>query len=122
MHSVKKQAGMTILGWLLIILGAATTAVLAMRLIPHYIDYRTVITVVDALPQSQVHKMSKGSIRDNLKKRFRINNVRSLDYKEIIRIERDRSKTLLVVDYEVREAAVGNADIVLRFNETFEYD
>ena len=63
---------------------------IAARLAPAYVDYRTINTLIEALPADKVHLMSKGEIYDALHKRFLINNIRDLDVDED---PDDRSKT-----------------------------
>ena len=40
---------------------------LAIRTVPHYIDFYTMVSVVEALPKNQVHVMSKKKIRDSIR-------------------------------------------------------
>jgi predicted lipid carrier protein YhbT len=116
-----KQRGASFLGWLVIVAAIAGVAVLGLRLIPHYIDYRTILSVVDALPADKVHTMSKAEIREALKKRFLINNIRDLKVREVIEIDRKRAVTLLVLNYEVREHLAFNVDLVIFFDRRIEY-
>ena len=46
--STSKQRGASFLGWLLIVVAVGSAAVLGLRLVPHYIDYQTIVSVVDA--------------------------------------------------------------------------
>ena len=65
--------------------------------------------------------MSKNEIRVAIDKRFNINNIRDLDPKEILDIERSKGLTSIAVNYERRERVVGNIDIVLVFKRTFDF-
>ena len=94
---------------------------LAVRLIPHYIDYATIVSLVEELPADQVHQMAFSDIRTSLKKRFLINNIRDLDPAKILKIERKRDGTSLVLDYERREPLVYNVDLILAFHREFHY-
>ena len=93
----------------------AATSVL--RIGPHYIDFRIVQSVADRLPERDVHaKMSRGEITEHFAKQFRVENFR-IPIKDMMKIERDRGRTVLVIDYEVREHLIYNIDIVLVFSE-----
>jgi hypothetical protein len=96
-------------------------ATLLMRLGPHYIDWRTMQSIIGDLPTSQVHSMSKDEIRTTLKKRFRVNNMRDFDLREIMTIDRAKAGTVLKIDYERREFIVANVDVVLTFSEQYQY-
>jgi len=116
-----RQSGMSLVGWLLTIALVGGGATLALRLIPHYIDYHTLQSIVEALPVGDVHRMKKSQIRDQLAKRFKINNIRNLDVREILIIERMKTESTLTLDYEVRENIVANVDIVLSFNKSYTF-
>jgi len=98
---------------------AALTLVL--KLGPHYIDFQTMKSVFNGLPQSQVHTMSKSDIYDALRKRFKVNSLRDFDVKDIVSIERQKTGTVLTVAYERRENIVANVDAVLSFSEQYQF-
>ena len=117
----RRQRGMAMIQWLVLILIVGGTATMAIRTVPHYIDYYTMVSVVEALPKNQVHVMSKQKIRESLKKRFKINNIREFDLTKIVAIERKRGVTAVTLEYEIREHLFYNVDVVLSFNKRFDY-
>ncbi|MCR9277469.1 MAG: DUF4845 domain-containing protein [Pseudomonadaceae bacterium] len=109
------------LSWICILAVAALLLTLALRLIPHYIDFRTMVGLIEDLPAGEVHDMTKKDIRDTLTKRFKINNIRDLKVTDVLTIERSRGETILLLDYEVRENMVANIDLVVMFDQRFDY-
>jgi hypothetical protein len=120
--NMARQRGMTIVGWLVIAVVGAGTVTLALRLGPHYIDFRTIQAVVESLPASEVHLMTTANIRELLEKRLKINNVRDKSMKDLMKIERTKEETHVKVDYEVREPLIYNADVVLVFRADYGFD
>lgn len=116
-----RQRGMGLVQWLILIALVGGLATMAIRTIPHYIDFYTMVSVVEALPKNEVHVMSPQKIRDTLKKRLKINNIRDLDLSKVVSIQRKRGETELTLDYEIREHLVYNIDLVLTFNKRFDY-
>ena len=116
-----RQRGMAMIQWLILILIIGGTATMAIRTVPHYIDFYTMVSVVEALPKNEVHVMSKQKIRDSLKKRFKINNIREFDLTKIVAIDRKRGATAVTLEYEIREHLFYNVDVVLSFNKRFDY-
>lgn len=116
-----RQRGMTTLGWIGVIMLIGFAATAAVRLIPHYLDYQTITTIVEALPKSDIHGMARREIRENLKKRFKINNIRALNPKEVIKVNRVKGSTLVVIDYEVKEHLIANVYVVLHFSKEYAY-
>ncbi len=120
-HVVSTQRGMSGLGMMVTAAAVIALVMLALRTIPHYIDFQTIGSIMDDLSAAQVHEMEKRTIVETLQKRFKINNVRSMTVKDVLSIERSNAGTTIVVDYEIREPLVGNVAIVLVFNETYNY-
>jgi hypothetical protein len=50
-----------------------------------------------------------------------INNLRDFKIRDIIEIERSRDGTVLKLSYERREHLFLNIDVVIKFNDRFEY-
>ncbi len=117
----RQQTGLSILAWLVVLIVVGSIALLTVRLAPHYIDYRTLVSIIDGLPASSVHTMSKGEIRDTMLKRMKINNIRDLDVRDILEIDRKRDGTALILHYERREPLVYNVDLVVTFDRRFEF-
>ena len=117
----RRQRGMAMIQWLILFLIVGGTATMAIRTVPHYIDFYTMVSVVEALPKNEVHVMSKKKIRDSLQKRFKINNIREFDLNKIVAIQRKRGATAVTLEYEIREHLFYNVDVVLSFNKRFEY-
>ena len=120
-YVVSTQRGMSGLGMLVTVAAVIGMVMLALRTIPHYIDFQTIGSIMDDLSAAQVREMEKRTIVETLQKRFKINNVRSMTVKDVLSIERNNAGTTIVVDYEIREPLVGNIEIVLVFNETYSY-
>lgn len=115
------QSGLSVMAWLLVLMGIGAVAMLTVRLAPHYIDFQTLVTVVEGLPSQSVHTMSKTEIREIMLKRMKINNIRDLDVRTILEIDRKRDGTTLILHYERRESLVYNVDLVLTFDRRFPF-
>lgn len=120
-HRWTNQRGLTAIGWLLGMLALVTVITLALRLGPHYINYQTILTVMDSLPADQIRGMDNREVRDMLQKRLKINNVRDLPVRDILEFDRSKESTQLNIEYEVREHMFFNVDIVLTFSESRRY-
>lgn len=114
------QRGLSIYGWLAVMVIAAGVLISILRLGPHYIDYNIVIGIMDRLPAEEVHSMPRDKIREHFNKQFRIENFR-IPLKDIMTIERGGGQTVLDINYEVREHMVYNVDVVLSFSEKRTY-
>ena len=112
-----KQKGLSMLSGLLIIGVAVFFVVLGMKLIPSYIEYFSVKTVLRSLQEDrQASQRSPKQIRDMIIKRLKINGVYEFD-RDNITIKKDKNDTLVQVVYEVRKNMAGNIDVVMHFED-----
>ena len=111
------QQGMSKWAWLFFIATLVLLGTAALRLGPHYIDYRVVQSVTDRLPVDQVHSdWTRAEIREHYQKQFRIESF-STPVKDILKVTRSREQTTVDINYEVREHLFYNIDVVLVFSD-----
>lgn len=117
MMTLKKQQGLGAIAWLTIIVVVVIFGVCAAKMIPAYTENLTVEAGLRSLTDDiePVHEMSKGEIRQKLSNFYTINNVRG-PATENLEIDRNRDRTLVQVNYEVRESLFANIAVVMTFN------
>lgn len=112
-----RQAGMGTIGVLFLIVVVALGGMLALKMIPSYIEYFAVEEVVNGLPgdiKLRSGGTQKREIRDLILKRLRVNGVYDFDPSKIA-VEKTKRGTQVTVAYEVREHFVGNVDVIMSF-------
>ncbi len=120
MQSRNRQSGLTFISILMLLVILGFYVYLGLKLLPIYLEYYKVKSVVSAVQkESQTAQQTPEQIRQTLMNRFYINEVRRLTGKEI-KIKSVPAGTLVEVEWEVREPALGNVDMVVYFNEKFE--
>lgn len=117
----RRPRGMSLIGILAILVLVVTVVTLVLKCVPHYIDFYTMDSIVAGLPASEVRSATRTSLSDTLKKRFKINNLRDFEIRDIITLDRSREVTALEVNYERREHLFYNVDVVLTFHKRYEY-
>ena len=116
-----RQQGMSKWGWLFTAIAVGFVITSALRLGPHYIDYRLIQGVAQDLHGQNMHtKMSRRQIEEHFQKQLRINNFR-IPIKELLSVDRDSEQTLVNINYEIREHLFYNIDVVLVFSDQFTY-
>lgn len=116
-----RQRGLSAMGGLLVLVLIVSGITLTLKLAPHYIDFYTMTSVLDGLPADDVRTMSRPALNDMLQKRFKINNLRDFEIRDIITLERSREGTVLEVRYERREHILFNVDVVITFEKRYDY-
>ncbi len=115
---MRRQRGYGLWSWLFILSLLGLLAIVGLRIVPLYIDYFTVVKVVNNLyADEDLNKQSPRQLRALLDKRFRTNNLWDMKAEDTVHIRRDRKLGLLMhVKYEVREPLIYNLDVVASFD------
>ena len=113
-----RQHGLTLLGFLMVLVLLGCVAYIAMRLIPAYIEYYSVVNNIKGVAQEPgITTMDEGRIHNLIGRRFNISFVESIEPKDV-RIIRDANGMRLSVNYEVRKPVVSNVDLIMHFEKT----
>jgi len=119
MRTLKRQQGLTAIGWLFILAIIAVVVLVGLRLTPVYLENFSVSSVLKDLSESNDRYATAGEVRRTLLRRFKINNVDQLDPKDII-IARSGRYFEVIIDYEVRVPFVYNIDFIMTFENQAE--
>lgn len=115
-----RQRGISVLGWLAILALASVLATIALRVVPHYIDNFYVRGIINGLPATEIRALERAQIRTRLEKQFRVEFL-DMSVRDIIQIGRNNGVTTVALRYEVREPLFGNADVVLVFDDEWQF-
>jgi len=115
----KYQSGLSSISLLLVLVGGAFVLMAAFKVGPLYIDNYFVKSSVDALQDEDVRQMSNRKIVSALDRYFLINGVRDINL-DMVKIERNETKTLVKVDYEKRINFIANLDVVVSFENHYD--
>lgn len=119
---IKKQAGLTMISWVVILGLVGIQAVLALRIIPVYLNYSSVRTVMNELPQApEVRNASVKTLDELLRKRLKINNLYDLaSDKDAFTFKKSSGGYTLIANYEERGPIVANLEFVATFKHQVE--
>ncbi len=117
---VKKQRGMTAIGWLIVLGILSFFVLLVLRLAPGYLEFYKVESVIDSLKEEPyLGNKTPMEIRSLLQRRIDVNAIDSIQAKDV-KIEQHDGKTTITAQYEVRVPILGNVDAVSKFNKSIE--
>lgn len=118
----KKQAGMSSLSWLIVLVIAAFVLMCFFKLGPVYLENLHIRGALKGMGEQHagdLNELSKTSIRSELSKFYIINNIRG-EAAKALEVERKKGYTLVIVAYEVRVPLFANIDVVLSFNNVLD--
>lgn len=120
-RSPTRQSGMSAIGTVCTLLVLVGSISMALKVGPHYIDYRTIQSVIEQLPPNEVNTMPRAAVYEALEKRFPLNSLYDFKVRDIIEFERGRESTTLNLAYEKREPLFLNVDVVIKFEKQYVY-
>jgi hypothetical protein len=115
----KTQQGISVIGGLVVLAVVGFFLTAAFKLGPLYLDNSFISAALGGLNKEDIHNMSNREIRQKLSSQFDINNIRDIDSKQI-EIKRERTRTIVTLDYEKRVNFMGNVDVVVTFKNSYD--
>ena len=115
--TIKRQRGLGMLQWALVIAVAGFFLLFAFKVVPLYAENRYVESALRSLETGgeKVEQMTDAEIKKKLGNFYMINNVRSEGPTKNIKIDRRSEDMLITIDYETRVPLFYNIDLVLSF-------
>ncbi len=115
-----RQGGMSIITWIFIIAVALFFGLLGIKMIPSYMEFYSIQTVMASIQQDRNMKSAPfAEIRKSFFRRIDMNGVYDFDRKDL-KVTRARGNTIIEVRYEKRKELAGNVDVVMSFYKQVE--
>lgn len=115
-HSLKTQAGMTFIGWVMTLVVIGFFALFAMRLVPVFLEYQAVSSVMSQL-ETMPPRSSAVKIRGTLGRSLYINAVDSVNGRDFD-IKKKAEGTVVSIKYDARTDFIGNIDLLVTFENS----
>ncbi|MBL8445991.1 MAG: DUF4845 domain-containing protein [Zoogloeaceae bacterium] len=114
---MRKQAGVSLIGMLIIVSLGAFILLLGFRALPAYSEYFAVQKILNAIAKESNSDTSVADIRRNFEKRADIEYVQTVGASDLV-VEKQGGKVALSMEYERRVPIAGNVSLVFAFNPT----
>ena len=117
--NMRKQDGLTLLGFLIVLTVALFFAYAAMRIVPMYHEYHALTNAMakledDPSAKSMTPQKIKESITTSLWASYASNNIK----REHIHVSKKSGGVNVRVAYEIREPFIANIDLIGSFDRT----
>ena len=110
-----KQRGVSMFGFLLIAILVIMFAMLAMKLIPAYVEFFSVKKILNAMGQdTETKSMSNAEIRNSFAKRAEVGYV-TVVKPDNLDIDRSGGNVVISTEYEYRTPLVANISLIVDF-------
>ncbi len=112
-----QQRGMSLIGMLLLMIVIAFAALIAMKVVPMYIQYYSIKSTVESIrKEPQLAQMSAQDIHNAIQKRFDIGYVDNISARDL-KIRNERNGRVLDLVYEDERELFYKMFVVLKVNE-----
>lgn len=117
-----KQQGNSLVKGLLILILVGFFASIGFKVIPHYMDNKTLDKLITAVERD---RPSVGQVRSpedfyrHIEKGLNVNSVYSLKARDIMDVRAEGGTLYVRVKYEARENMLKNLDLVLNFDKEY---
>jgi Tfp pilus assembly protein FimT len=118
---VRKQQGITLMSFVVVLVVAGFFALMAMKLFPMYNEFFSLKNVMEEFAkQPNSASMTTGQAQADLSRRFNISYIESVDLKKHMKINRATGGrgSQMTIAYEVRKPLLANLDVVGKFEHT----
>ncbi len=119
MMSRHRQRGMTFIGWMVLLGMIGFLVMIGLKLMPPYMEFFKVRSTLDSVASEINNETTTAEIRQMVGARFQVNDVRTINNRDIV-INRDGGILTLTVNYEYRTPMFANVDAVVMFEKSVE--
>ncbi len=118
MHNMRTQGGMSMMSLMLVLAVVVIFSLVAIKVTPIYLENSQIVSAMKRLvEQSEQQDMSLKEVKNGLRSRFSIENIRIIDDSDVeIEMGPDGSVSLYLF-YEDRTRLFGNIDLIVTFEE-----
>jgi len=117
---MKRQQGLTVISWIVVIAFLGFQVVLGLNVIPVYINDASINSMMSNLETDPtVRDKDARRLAEIIIKRLKINNIYSINKDNIV-IKKTKTHYLVTIDYEPRGTLVGNLDYIVTFHHEAE--
>lgn len=117
-----QQRGLTMFGFLFVAIMLVLVALLAMKLVPAYIEFFTVKEIISTMGHStDIRTKGNREIRNDFSARANTSYVTVVKPDDLV-ITREGGVPVISVDYEYRTKLVGNVSLVVDFSASSDPD
>jgi Tfp pilus assembly major pilin PilA len=122
---MKKQQGMTLISWVIVLGMIAFLATIVIRILPMYQEYFGVVKIMEGMEDElRTQKLTKAQANLLLMRRFNTGYITSVkkDNIEISRGKNSSNITKIVIDYEVRVPFIAQIDLIGHFHKEIDVE
>lgn len=118
MGGIKRQRGLTFIGWAFTLVLVGVGIFVVMKIFPIYMNQYKITSVLDTLSDDRgLADAPRGAVRERLRKLFNVNDIEYVDAADA-EISTGRESRTVRIAYEVRQPFTGHIDVIFKFDNS----
>ena len=115
--NIRKNGGLTLIGFLIVLVIALFFAYAGMKTIPMYLEYHALTNALSTLKDDPASaSLQPGQIKSRISRRLWVSYASNNIKPKHMRISKTDGGVKVRVAYEIRESFLGNIDIIGKFD------
>ncbi|HEY4128213.1 MAG TPA: DUF4845 domain-containing protein [Gammaproteobacteria bacterium] len=120
MSNRKRQSGLTMITWILLIGMIGFIGIFAFKLIPIYMDYYTINNALVTVAKGATPGESPAQLKSSIDNVFDVNSVETVKVNDIgIKPDPNGKGLIMSLDYDARSNFIANIDLIVHFENTY---
>jgi hypothetical protein len=117
---MRKQRGVTMIGWIFLLIPVAIVLYAGIRIGPQYYNYYKIVAAMEktATELKSDETLAPNTILSSLERRFDVGYIDNIDAKKDVQVAKGENGWEMTVDYEATEPMFGNLYLTLAFKKT----
>ncbi len=114
-NPMSNQRGLTMISWIVVIVFVLFQGVIAMNVIPVYVNDSSVKSIMKELPNdTKARSVTTKGLQRLVAGRLNMNNIYSIKEKDI-KVKKVRNENVVIIEYEPRGKLIGNLEYIVSF-------
>lgn len=120
MNMRKRQSGLTMISWIILIILIGFVGLFAFKLFPIYMEYNSINSALTTAAKNAAPNETPQQIRLSIDGLFDVNSISDVKPDDIdIKKDPDTKAMVLTLDYNPTTNFIYNIDLVVRFHKTY---
>lgn len=120
MNMRKRQGGLTMISWIILILLIGFVGIFGFKLLPIFLEYNSINNALTTAAKNATPGETPAQIRTSIDGLFDVNSIEDIKPNDIdISTDPDTKAMVLTLDYNPTTNFIANIDLVVHFHKTY---
>lgn len=121
MNIRKRQAGLTMISWVLLLLMIGFVGLFGFKLVPIYMDYMTINSALTNVAKNPGVDASPSGVHYAIERQFDVNDVEVIKTTDVkIGMDPKTNNIVLTLDYHAKTSFVANVSLDVYFHKVYQ--